>query len=109
MEEQEIKDLAKNHFFEGQNEKELAIARIGFVEGYKQAQPKWIDVKDRLPEQKQKVYFFRDNVSEAVYEGSFITYDIPKKHHFHSEGVFYNDVTHWSAKCLPQPPTSAMS
>lgn len=36
--EKEIAALAKNHFHSGNDEKELAIARIGFIEGYKAAQ-----------------------------------------------------------------------
>lgn len=105
MEEQEIKDLSKKHFFEGQNENELAIARIGFVEGYKQAQPKWIDVNDRLPETPE---FYKKHV--------LVHFDLSKS----SSIAYYHEkewvvigmqltgkITHWMP--LPKPPNSAMS
>lgn len=66
--EQEIKDLAKKHFFEGQNEKELAIARIGFVEGYKQAQPKWIDASENIIEVLTYFKNGLDDIKEATGE-----------------------------------------
>lgn len=72
-----------------------SLQQKAFIAGYQSAMPKWISVKDRAPENRQQVLFYRSNISEGYFLGVY-------KH-----GVFFHDlrmytgVTHWMP--LPTP------
>lgn len=66
----------------------------GYQCGIEDAQPKWISVKDRLPEEGQYVLIYSNYVSG---------YGIRISQYFHNRFSMGNtDTTHWMP--LPEPP-----
>lgn len=89
-------------------DQEYAFAYKGYLAGYKAAQPQWISVKDRLPEQDVAVLVYGQVLNDPPdiigvrrrYNG-----DQEWKHTWESEdGFIYSedDVTHWMP--LPEAP-----
>lgn len=100
--------LALQYVNEEQLEYEEATgAYYGFLAGYAAAQPKWISVKERLPEHDQLV-LYRELVKTKngqAYEFDYGEYDSERQVFY---GQYFNyrwlgwDVTHWMP--LPEPP-----
>lgn len=78
-------------------------ARDAFLAGYAAAKPKWIGVKERLPEMNEEVLISYGNT--PFYKLAFLIHNGDRKW-FH--GTYSNqeyqidDVTHWMP--LPEPP-----
>jgi len=74
---------------------------VGAKWAISQMQPEWVPVTERLPKRGSDVYFYREGISEYVYEGKYIGAG------FFEQGVIAYDttVTHFIEKVKPQPPT----
>lgn len=66
-----------------------------FLAGYKAASPKWISVKDRLPEREQRVLWF----NPTLYSPMCVDDISPDW----NGSLEHNTYTHWMP--LPKPPT----
>ena len=73
------------------------IKRKAFIAGAKsQSMSEWVSVEDRLPDNRQQVIFYRNNISEGYFLGVY------KHGIFHQDLIMYTGVTHWMP--LPQKP-----
>jgi hypothetical protein len=71
--DEEIKLLANKHFFSGKNQKELEIARLGFIQGYKEARYKNIDLREILIAYQIKMSSSSDESAEIIVDSYLST------------------------------------
>lgn len=106
--DEQIQEMANNHFHSGQPEKELAIARIGYIAGFKACQDRetWISVRDNLPPIMQGVLVaFKSGLITIAYRTFEDGYKIWRL--FGDIAAIFDleneEVTHWRE--LPTPPS----
>lgn len=115
MSREEIEELAENAIvgyygtkYENMrllgSEKESAYGfKQGFIEGYEQAQPKWLDPEDQLPVNDQKILF--ETINGNIRNGVFLAIDsFDRPNMFYGQMGYFNiaDVRLWTV--LPTPP-----
>ena len=82
------------------NERDIAEQSFnnGYEKGYADAQPKWIPVTERLPENDQWVLCLKDDGDYWVAAWDYIDWMWSDQNEWYAE----KDITHWMP--LPEPP-----
>jgi hypothetical protein len=75
------------------DQKKLQYGKDGFLAGCQHAAPKWVDVKERLPEPEDDVLWCAIPIVEPPTVSSMLT-----------AGFHYKTYTHWQP--LPSPPST---
>ena len=93
---------------ESVRKKSVAQEALAYIERLEAAKPRWISVKERLPEklnENNQVYLSEEVIGfdgECAYIGQFKVYKYDGHKTFFDGNCFREDVTHWMP--LPEPP-----
>lgn len=105
MEEEQINELAEKAFPYTKGTSSFDQMRMikGFIEGYKQAQPKWINVEERLPGFGEEYNCIQELNDGGKPVSTITEFDgIKKIFCYPGTDVEQTGITHWMP--LPSPP-----